>query len=62
MERSEPRPDEQTGGSEPAVRTTDRSRPPSTHEVLPMMDVLSLGLTVVFFALSVAFVALCDRL
>jgi len=27
-----------------------------------MMDVVSLGLTVVFFALSVAFVALCDRL
>jgi len=27
-----------------------------------MMDLVSLGLTVVFFALSVAFVALCDRL
>jgi hypothetical protein len=62
VERSEPRPDEQAAGAEPAVRTANRSRPPRTHEVLPMMDVVSLGLTVVFFALSVAFVALCDRL
>jgi len=27
-----------------------------------MMDVVSIGLTVVFFALSVGFVGLCDRL
>jgi len=27
-----------------------------------MMDVLSLGLTVVFFALSVGLISLCDRL
>jgi len=26
------------------------------------MDVVSIGLTVVYFALSVAFVALCERL
>ena len=26
-----------------------------------MMDILSLGLTVVFFALSVGLIALCDR-
>jgi hypothetical protein len=31
-------------------------------EELNMMDVVSLGLTAGFFALSVAFVALCDRL
>ena len=31
-------------------------------EEVAMMDVVSLGLTVVFFALSVALVALCDRL
>jgi len=27
-----------------------------------MMDIVSLGLTVVFFALSVALVSLCERL
>jgi len=27
-----------------------------------MMDLVALGLTVGFFALSIAFVALCDRL
>jgi len=27
-----------------------------------MMDVVSVGLTVVFFALSVGLIALCDRL
>jgi hypothetical protein len=30
--------------------------------VVGMMDVVSVGLTVVFFALSVGLIALCDRL
>jgi len=32
------------------------------QEAVSMMDILSLGLTVVFFALSVGLIALCDRL
>ncbi len=32
------------------------------REVLVMMDFVALGLTVAFFAISVGFVALCDRL
>jgi hypothetical protein len=31
-------------------------------EGVRMMDVVALGLTVLFFGLSVAFVVLCDRL
>jgi len=32
------------------------------QEAVSMMDILSLGLMVVFFALSVGLIALCDRL
>jgi len=32
------------------------------QEALGMMDLVSLGLTVAFFALSVGLIALCDRL
>jgi hypothetical protein len=39
-----------------------RQRCPPASEAGTMIDLASLGLTVAFFALSVAFVALCDRL
>ena len=32
------------------------------QEAVSMMDMISLGLTVVFFALSVGLIARCDRL
>jgi len=31
-------------------------------EAISMMDIVSIGLTVAFFALSVGLIALCDRL
>ena len=34
----------------------------SFQEAISMMDIVSLGLTVAFFALSVGLIALCDRL
>ena len=41
---------------------TRRCLTPTPFEVPSMMDIAALGLTLGFFALSVVFVALCDRL
>jgi hypothetical protein len=67
LERIEPRQDEpraawrERRGRNPHRRRR-RKAGDGTREAIRMMDVVSIGLTVVFFALSVAFVALCERL
>jgi len=45
-----------------AALTPPASERVQTDEASIMMDFVSLGLSVAFFALSLAFVALCDRL
>ena len=36
--------------------------PPPRHEVLSMLDLLFVGLTLLFFAVCFGYVAWCDRL